>query len=125
LVGGRNCARPRSPRSEMLPVNPTFFPQGILGLLGMPRRYHAYPREVQLLNVLSTTGSTVRALGYVLPLFSLTWSLVPGAGAGANSWGATGLEWQTPSPPPVNVDTAPVVTDAAYAYESLPEASRG
>jgi len=95
------------------------------GRLEMPRRYHAYPREVQILNVLSTAGSTVLALGYVRPLFSLTWSLVPGARAGANPWGATGLEWQTPSLPPVNVDTIPVVTEEAFAYECLPEASRG
>ena len=50
----------------------------------MPRRYHAYPREVQIMNVLSTAGSTVLTLAYVLPLSSLTWSLVPGARAGAN-----------------------------------------
>jgi cytochrome c oxidase subunit I len=109
-----------------LGFNLTFFPQFILGILGMPRRYHAYPPEFQLLNVMSTAGSTVLAIGYVLPLFYLTWSLVKGARAGANPWGATGLEWQTPSPPPTfNFDTTPLVTDEAYAYESLPEASRG
>ena len=109
-----------------LGFNLTFFPQFILGILGMPRRYHAYPPEFQLLNVMSTAGSTVLAIGYALPLFYLTWSLVKGARAGANPWGATGLEWQTPSPPPTfNFDTTPVVTDEAYAYESLPEASRG
>ena len=38
--------------------NLTFFPQFILGYLGMPRRYHAYPPEFQVLNVLSTAGAS-------------------------------------------------------------------
>ena len=40
-----------------LGFNLTFFPQFILGYLGMPRRYHAYPDEFQVLNVLSTAGA--------------------------------------------------------------------
>jgi cytochrome c oxidase subunit 1 len=42
--------------------------------------------------------------------------------AGANPWGARGLEWQTSSPPPTsNFDRTPVVTEGAYAYEKDPE----
>ncbi len=52
----------------------TFFPQFILGYLGMPRRYHTYPEEFQLLNVLSTAGASIMAVGYLLPLCYLTWS---------------------------------------------------
>ena len=47
--------------------NLTFFPQFILGYLGMPRRYHAYPPEFQVLNVLSTAGASILAIGYLLP----------------------------------------------------------
>ena len=88
--------------------NLTFFPQFILGYLGMPRRYHSYPPEFEVLNVLSSAGATILAVGYLLPLAYLTWSLFRGERAPANPWGATGLEWQTPSPPPTeNFDRDP------------------
>jgi cytochrome c oxidase subunit 1 len=97
--------------------NLTFFPQFILGYLGMPRRYHAYPDEFQVLNVLSTAGASILGLGYLLPLCYLTWSLRYGARAPANPWQASGLEWTTPSPPPTeNFLTPPVVTTDAYEY---------
>jgi cytochrome c oxidase subunit I len=97
--------------------NLTFFPQFILGYLGMPRRYHAYPDEFQVLNVLSTAGASILGLGYLLPLCYFTWSLRYGARAPANPWQAAGLEWTTPSPPPTeNFITPPVVTTDAYAY---------
>jgi cytochrome c oxidase subunit 1 len=100
-----------------LGFNLTFFPQFVLGYLGMPRRYHAYPPEFQVLNVLSTSGASILAIGYLLPLCYLLWSLVYGARAPNNPWSATGLEWQTTSPPPMhNFDTPPVVTEEAYAY---------
>jgi cytochrome c oxidase subunit 1 len=98
--------------------NLTFFPQFVLGFLGMPRRYHVYPPEFQMLNVLSTAGATILGLGYVLPLLYLTWSLFAGKQAGPNPWEAERLEWQTPSPPPtLNFERTPVVTREAYAYE--------
>ena len=55
--------------------NLTFFPQFILGYLGMPRRYHAYPPEFQVLNVLSSAGASILGVGYLLPLVYLLWSL--------------------------------------------------
>lgn len=97
--------------------NLTFFPQFLLGYLGMPRRYHAYPEEFQVLNVLSSAGATVLGLGYALPLVYLLWSLKAGRRAGANPWGAIGLEWEIPSPPPTeNFLVTPVVTHEAYDY---------
>jgi len=97
--------------------NITFFPQFILGLLGMPRRYFSYSPEFQVLNVLSSAGASVLASAYLLPLAYLTWSLFHGERAPANPWGATGLEWQTASPPPtVNFVEIPVVTHGPYAY---------
>jgi cytochrome c oxidase subunit 1 len=101
--------------------NLTFFPQFLLGYMGMPRRYYAYPEEFQVLNVMSSAGATILGLGYLIPLGYLTWSLFYGKPAGDNPYGATGLEWQTPSPPPTeNFDRIPVVTEDAYAYESRP-----
>jgi len=97
--------------------NLTFFPQFFLGYLGMPRRYHAYPDEFQVLNVMSTAGASVLAVGYTLPLFYLIWSLRYGKIAGPNPWHATGLEWTTASPPPTeNFEQTPVVTREAYHY---------
>jgi len=102
--------------------NLTFFPQFILGYLGMPRRYHAYPPEFQVLNVLSTAGATILAVGYLLPMVYLLWSLRFGERAPANPWGASGLEWQVPSPPPTfNFEDQPVVTWEAYNYDEIPE----
>jgi cytochrome c oxidase subunit 1 len=100
-----------------LGFNLTFFPQFVLGYLGMPRRYHAYPPEFQVLNVMSTAGASILAVGYALPLIYLIWSLRYGAVAGMNPWKATGLEWQTPSPPPTdNFEETPVVTREPYDY---------
>src|SRR5579884_1354609 len=97
--------------------NLTFFPQFILGYLGMPRRYYTYPAEWQPWNLLSSAGASILAVAYVLPLIYLGWSLLYGRRAEGNPWRATGLEWQTPSPPPKhNFETTPVVTTSPYAY---------
>jgi cytochrome c oxidase subunit 1 len=99
--------------------NLTFFPQFILGYLGMPRRYHAYPPEFQVLNVLSSAGASVLAVAFILPAIYFLWSLKYGAIAGDNPWQATGLEWQTTSPPPThNFHEVPVVTTEPYHYGS-------
>ena len=97
--------------------NLTFFPQFLLGYLGMPRRYHEYPPEFQVLNVMSTAGASILAVGYFLPFFYLIWSLRYGQRAGPNPWNATGLEWQTASPPPQNnFAETPIVTEEPYSY---------
>ncbi|MEW5882735.1 MAG: cytochrome c oxidase subunit I [Armatimonadota bacterium] len=97
--------------------NLTFFPQFILGYLGMPRRYHSYPDEWQTLNVLSSAGASILASGFILVAVYLLWSLRYGAKAPANPWDATGLEWKTPSPPPpTNFTQRPIITEEAYNY---------
>ncbi len=102
--------------------NLTFFPQFILGYLGMPRRYHSYPPEFQALNVLSSAGSSILGIGYLFPVLYLLWSLKYGEKAGPNPWPSTGLEWRTASPPPPdNFETQPVVDFDVYDFKSLPE----
>ncbi len=97
--------------------NLTFFPQYIVGYLGMPRRYHSYPAEFQIYNVLSSAGASILGVGYLLPLIYFIWSLKYGKKAPENPWNATGLEWRTSSPPPKhNFVETPVVTGPPYQY---------
>ncbi|HYC00924.1 MAG TPA: cytochrome c oxidase subunit I [Candidatus Limnocylindrales bacterium] len=100
--------------------NLTFFPQFIAGYAGMPRRYHYYPEEYQVLNVLSTAGASVLGIGYLLPLIYLLASLRFGRHASRNPWGAFGLEWMIQSPPtPHNFDHTPTVTWEPYDYPEI------
>jgi cytochrome c oxidase subunit 1 len=104
--------------------NVTFFPQFILGYLGMPRRYHVYPPEFQVLNVMSSAGATVLGVGYLIPLVYFIWSMRYGPHASENPWGVVGLEWRTTSPPPTdNFEEAPVVTTGPYEYPRPKEAA--
>jgi cytochrome c oxidase subunit I len=103
--------------------NLTFGPQFILGVLGEPRRYATYPPNFQFLNIMSSAGASILAVGYLMPFIYLTWSVKYGAPAGPNPWGAKGLEWETASPPPLhNFDVTPVVTEEAYDYGGHPPA---
>lgn len=103
--------------------NLTFFPQFLLGYMGMPRRYHSYPPEFQVLNVMSSAGATILAVGYLLPMIYLTWSMRYGKIASSNPWPATGLEWKTPSPPPTeNFAVTPDVDWEPYDFAPLEKA---
>ncbi len=98
--------------------NLTFFPQFLLGYLGMPRRYHVYPPEFQVLNVVSTGGAAVLGIAYVMPLIYFVYSMRYGKPAPNDPWDATGLEWTTPSPPPKhNFERLPTVDRPPYDYE--------
>ena len=100
--------------------NLTFLPQFIVGYVGMPRRYHSYPDEMQVLNVLSSAGASVLGLGYALPVIYLLWSLKRGAVAGPNPFGASTLEWTMQSPPLTeNFVEVPIVTSEPYEYEHV------
>lgn len=99
--------------------NFTFFPQFLLGYLGQPRRYHAYPPEFQIFHVFSTAGASILAVGYMMPLLYFVWSIRYGKKAPSNPWGATGLEWKTSSPPPRdNFAEPPVVMGPPYQYQT-------
>ena len=95
----------------------TFAPLFVVGYLGMPRRYPNYPPEFQIYNVLSTAAAYVQGIGYMMPIFYLGASLFFGKAAGNNPYKATGLEWQTSSPPPPhNFESTPQVYFGPYEY---------
>jgi cytochrome c oxidase subunit 1 len=103
-----------------LGFNVTFMPQFIMGWLGMPRRYHYYPAVFQIWHVLSSGGAGILAVAYLMPLVYLGWSLLFGKQAPDNPWQATGLEWQTTSPPPKENFLKPPRIDAdPYDYHDF------
>ncbi|MBF8222116.1 cytochrome c oxidase subunit I [Halomonas sp. 328] len=108
-----------------------YFPMHFMGFAGVPRRYYAYgetafiPDSVITLNMVITLAAIVVAAAQLLFLFNMAWSLRHGKPAGANPWGATTLEWQTPHTPPRHGnfgDELPVVYRWAYDY-SVPGAA--
>jgi cytochrome c oxidase subunit I len=96
--------------------NLAFFPQHMLGLLGMPRRVYTYRDDWlwELYNLLSTIGSFVMGVGVLLFLFNiLRTRRRADARAGKDPWIGDTLEWYTTSPPPThNFDRVPYVTSA-------------
>ncbi|MEM7589903.1 MAG: cbb3-type cytochrome c oxidase subunit I [Myxococcota bacterium] len=102
-----------------LGFNTTFFVQFIMGAQGMPRRYYHYLEQFQPLHRISTVGSYLLGLGFVLVLLNLLHSLWYGRASTANPWGARTLEWtHLPSiPTEHNFDQPPVVTGDPYDYD--------
>jgi cytochrome c oxidase subunit 1 len=102
--------------------NLTFFPQFLMGTHGMPRRYYNYPPEFQLLNQMSTVGSYLLAVGFVIMAVYLLHSVFAGRPAPANPRGGATLEWRcaggAPPPPTHNFDSPPPVGDP-YDYRDL------
>ncbi len=103
----------------------TFMPQFLLGNAGMPRRYYSYPAEYQWLNVLSTGGASVLAIGLAVTLFYLIVALRKGEPATQNPWDARSYEWSSRSPPPThNFAEQPLMERGPYdPYR--PEVERG
>ncbi len=79
----------------------TFFPQHIVGLMGMPRRMYTYPEAFgwDIYNLISTLGAFMLATGVAVFLFNLFYSLRQTEEVGPNPWGASSLEWAVDSPP--------------------------
>jgi cytochrome c oxidase subunit 1 len=103
--------------------NVTFLTQFVIGSRGGPRRYWDPPPQFQTLHVVSTVGSWILGLGFLVMLAMFIRSLVSGAKSSANPWGSAALEWQTPSPPPLaNFLKEPVITRGPYDYHLATEA---
>jgi cytochrome c oxidase subunit 1 len=92
----------------------------VLGMRGMPRRYHDYLPEYANLNFLATIGSWILVAGVLAMLINLVRAIRTGEKAPDNPWGATTLEWQTTSPPPLlNFATPPTVTTGPYDFTEI------
>ena len=101
--------------------NLTFFPQHLLGLMGMPRRVYTYPAEMGWggLNLLVSIGAGVMTIGLLIYFYNVIVSLRAGAAAPENPWQASTLEWATTSPPPpYNFLPSPTVSGREPLWES-------
>jgi cytochrome c oxidase subunit 1 len=97
--------------------NVTFYPQFILGAMGMPRRYFDYLPQYAELNFVSSMGAYMIGVGFLIGLGVIIHGILAGEEAPDNPWGAKTLEWQTASPPPhENFDYEPTVTAGPYEY---------
>ncbi|MBX5480503.1 MAG: cbb3-type cytochrome c oxidase subunit I [Myxococcaceae bacterium] len=98
--------------------NATFIPQFLLGNMGMPRRYYQYPEQFQALNVASTAGASLLAMGFLIIAIYLAISLKYGKVAGPNPWGSHGYEWLHTQSPPIthNFHGQPVYPQAPHDY---------
>ncbi|NVN98723.1 MAG: cytochrome c oxidase subunit I [Geobacteraceae bacterium] len=99
--------------------NITYFCMMVLGMKGMPRRYYDYLPEFAPLNLASTLGSWLLALGLILLLVNLFRGLLRGEPFSGNPWGGATLEWSVATPPPTeNFEEEPVVTHGPYDFKS-------
>lgn len=95
-----------------------YFPQFIIGMQGMPRRYFDYLPQFTWAEVLSGFGAIIIGIGFFMMLYNFVRSARKGEPAPANPWGGTTLEWQIPSPPPFeNFEHLPEITESPYNYK--------
>jgi cytochrome c oxidase subunit I len=103
-----------------LGFNAAFLPMHWTGLLGMPRRIYTYPEGSgwESVNLTTTVGAFVLAIGILLVLVNVLHGLRRGAPAGPNPWDAPSLEWSVPSPPPhYNFAVQPVIASRHPLWE--------
>jgi cytochrome c oxidase subunit I len=106
--------------------NLAFFPMHISGLLGMPRRVYTYPSDMGwgAVNLLSTIGAYVLAVGLVLVAVNVVRTYLAGEPAGDDPWGAPTLEWATSSPPPpYNFESIPIVRSQVPLWDDRSHAT--
>jgi cytochrome c oxidase subunit 1 len=101
--------------------NLTFFPQHLLGLRGMPRRYVDYQSDqgLNFLNALSSVGALITLIGMLIFVANLIVSKRQRVLAGDDPWGGYTLEWATSSPPPPhNFDKLPLIRSERPVFDA-------
>jgi cytochrome c oxidase subunit 1 len=86
---------------QFIGFNLLYFPLFIIGLQGMPRRYYDYLPQFQTGHVISTIGAFIFIIGFLLMVYNFVVAARKGAKATSNPWNGKTLEWQIPSPPPL------------------------
>ncbi len=101
--------------------NITYMAMQAVGIQGMPRRYYDYLPEFTTLNLVSTIGSWIMAVGLIIMFVNLWQGLRKGSRIGQNPWGGATLEWSIPSPPPLENfgEEDPVVTKGPYEFKGV------
>ena len=96
-------------------MNLVFFPQHMLGLMGMQRRIYTYDREglFEDYNLVSTIGTWIMTVALLIFIWNAVKSWIAGPRVGNDPWGADTLEWYATSPPaPHNFDRVPYISSA-------------
>ena len=97
--------------------NLLYFPQFIIGIQGMPRRYYDYLPQFQWAQVISTVGGFIVVSGILMMIYNLIAGARKGEVAPTNPWHGSTLEWQIPSPPSLeNFDEDIIVKENPYDY---------
>ena len=101
--------------------NLTFFPQFIMGVHGMPRRYASYVDEFTIYHQLSSLGALLLLIGFLVHLGNFIHSLAVGPKAPPNPWGALTMEWTDAASPPIthNFHHSPVCTHGPYDFDDV------
>jgi cytochrome c oxidase subunit 1 len=95
----------------------TFGSMFVAGLQGQPRRVLQFDNLFNLSNWISTIGAYTIGIGMLIFLGAIISSWIDGDKATSNPWGSKSLEWQTPTPVPLeNFEVLPVVTERPYNY---------
>jgi heme/copper-type cytochrome/quinol oxidase subunit 1 len=89
----------------------------------MVRRVYTYPANMGLetMNLVASLGAVLMVAAVAVFLFNALWSRKRGEIAGMNPWGASGLEWGVPSPPPIyNFVEPPTVAGRDALWDAYP-----
>ena len=97
--------------------NVAFLSMFVVGLQGMPRRVADYDPAFATGNFITSIFAFLLIASVGVFFYNVVYSWFFGEKAVANPWNALSLEWQVPTPVPLeNFEEIPVVTSGPYEY---------